>query len=87
MKKIYAKPLVFIDNFSICTNIAAGCEATTNLQYEGKCGYPMVGGRVEDAIVFTGAETGCTTTEVLDEEDAYNGICYHIPYGENLFNS
>lgn len=83
MKKTYEKPEVFFENFSLCTNIAAGCELKTNLQSSNMHGCGYVFGRGEP-MVFT-LDIGCETTA---GDGVYNGICYHIPTeANNLFNS
>ena len=80
MKKIYSKPEIIFEDFSLSTSIAAGCELDTPLpSYEENCGYPTRGG-----IVFVeGAQ--CTTHP---QDGMHNGFCYHVPVEtSNLFNS
>lgn len=87
MQKKYVKPEVIIESFSLCTNVAAGCEYTnvTHTEDVYGCGYKL--GRLDTEVVFT-LEMGCNRHELLDETDAYNGICYHVPsLDENLFTS
>ena len=81
MKKVYEKPEIVFENFSLSTNIAAGCEYTdpnhpdlffSGMGYaftsEANCGYPI-------------------PNEVGGDGD-FNGICYHVPSEiKNLFNS
>ena len=71
------------EDFSISTNIAAGCELDTPLPtYEESCGYPVRGG-----IVFMEG-TQCTVPTQDEGGDSYNGFCYHVPVeSSNLFNS
>ena len=80
MKKIYTKPMVIVEHFSLMTNIAAGCELDTPLpSSEAACGYPTRGG-----IVFVEG-TECTS---VPQDGMYNGFCYHNPGdNNNLFNS
>lgn len=81
MKKQYKKPLVLFDNFSLSTNIAAGCEYSTNFAMN-QCGYKFAPG----VIVFTEENTGCGKKVLADEN--YNGICYHNPSdANNLYSS
>lgn len=83
MKKVYKKPEAFIESFTLCTNVAAGCEVKTNLLTENTygCGYKY--GR-DGVVVFTDT-MGCDLTE---EDGSYNDICYHTPSdANNLFNS
>lgn len=85
MKKVYKKPEAFIESFTLCTNVAAGCEVKTDLLTENVlgCGYKY--GR-DEVVVFTDA-MGCVLTEV-EEDGSYNGVCYHTPSdANNLFNS
>lgn len=82
MKKEYSKPMAFVEDFSLQTSIAAGCELKTTLSTkDSSCGYPIRGG-----IVFVSG-TQCTT-EGYSTESLYNGFCYHVPNeNSNLFNS
>lgn len=77
MKKIYSKPEIAFESFSLSQNIAAGCEYTDpkhpDLYFTG-IGY-----------AFT---TGCDVKFSDGGGDGeYNGICYHVPTDNNLFNS
>lgn len=80
MKKVYEKPEIVFDCFTLSTNIAAGCKFKTNLQVVDAtgCGY---GDRT--GVIFTSA-INCEYQEV---DGDYNGICYHVPTGNSLFNS
>ena len=83
MKKVYSKPEIMFEDFTLCTNIAAGCEAKTNMpsNIEG-CGYTPEG--VTYAIFLEGMN-GCDRKYA---DGAYNGICYHVPLESNtVFNS
>ena len=90
MKKPYEKPVIFFENFSLSTNIAAGCDYKANLS-PNSCGYEVRGGRV----VFINETTGCTLKAPYDSSfqdyvygSANNSICYHVPIEtNNLFNS
>ena len=84
MKKAYEKPEIVFENFSLSTNIAAGCEVKTNLPGNKTCGLDFSG-----VIIFLDGMTGCTETVTNTGGDgSYNGICYHVPSGKNnLFNS
>lgn len=38
MKKEYKKPMIYVEDFTMCQNIAAGCKITEGAnQYGGKC--------------------------------------------------
>ena len=82
MKKVYEKPEIVFENFSLSTSIAAGCEKTTALQYGGTCGI-----RWGHSTIFTSDVDQCST-KVIDGDTAYNGLCYHVPNADyNVFNS
>ena len=86
MKKAYTKPQIFLDNFSLCTSIAAGCEIKGNdvtpTYNEYGCGY--IYGRSGD-MVFVTETMGCGFEEPDEDHD---GICYHTPSdANNIFNS
>ncbi len=71
MKKVYAKPQIMFEDFSLSTSIAAGCKVFTNLG-ENICG-------IEDPVfgmVFTDLITGCETT-------GQDKFCYDVPVSSN----
>ena len=81
MKKQYKKPLVLFDNFSLSTNIAAGCGVSTNFGVD-QCGYQFTVG----IVIFTQANNGCE--KKISPGENYNGICYHNPSDtNNLYSS
>ena len=86
MKKVYAKPEIMFESFSMSTNIAAGCEfKTSNPSYEQSCTYPTRGGNI-----FITKELGCGVQS--DPEGLYTSgndkMCYHVPDEDfNVFNS
>ena len=81
MKKQYKKPLVLFDNFSLSTNIAAGCGVSTNFGVDA-CGYQFAPG----IFIFTQQNNGCGDKRPANGE--YNGICYHNPSDtNNLYSS
>lgn len=90
MKKIYSKPDIFFEDFSLSTNIAAGCEEKPfNLTDE--CGVKW-----GKKIIFTESMLNCGTKIVegqekgtdSDDPDYYNKLCYHNPYESyNVFYS
>lgn len=82
MKKVYNKPEIMFENFSLSTNIASDCEVKTNLLSSGSCGYQP---DRFNYIVFTTNTGSCTYKE---DDGEYNGVCYHTPgEAKNLFNS
>ena len=79
MKKEYSKPMAFVEDFSLQTSIAAGCEFKTNNSVQGTCGYPTRNG-----VVFMSTITGCE----YHEPDDNDSLCYHVPTDlTNIFNS
>lgn len=88
MKKIYSKPDIAFESFSLCANIASGgCSKIVRTFADGHCGV-IFGGRT----VFLSGIIGCTGGEnhyaVEDGSAAANFLCYHVPTPTNaLFNS
>lgn len=85
MKKVYNKPEIMFEDFSLSSAITAGCEAKTNLPSLNQCGMDFSG-----LVVFMQGMTGCTDIAVdnVGGDGEFNGICYHVPSnGENLFTS
>ena len=79
MKKIYSKPEIMFDSFTLTTNIAAGCGNKINTHVNDACGIELPG----VGVVFLDGVAGCKETFV--ESDEY---CYHVPIDANrLFNS
>ena len=87
MGKIYTKPDIVFESFSLSTSIAAGCEVKTNTPYAGTCGFKF--GAV---TVFITGVTGCTYKLPFERDNWVdengNAFCYHNPSEDsNLFNS
>ena len=83
MKKTYTTPKIVFESFVLSTNIAGDCEVKTWTPNSGTCAYPVK----EDGItwnVFLDTVAACTTVQA---DGANNEFCYHVPYGDNLFNS
>ena len=73
------------ESFTLSTNIAGDCEEKTNLPTNGQCGMEFSG-----ITVFLEGMNGCDKEWQMKTDGGdgeFNGICYHVPYGENLFNS
>ena len=85
MKKAYSAPDIIFESFSLNENIAASssnCSRHVTTQTDGVCGL-LYGTK----IVFTMPVVGCQV-KIEDGSPVFDGLCYHIPYGENkLFNS
>lgn len=83
MKKKYEKPMIIIENFSLDTTIAGGCEAKTDTKGYGDCGLDMSG-----VSIFLDGMSGCSIkVDNVGGDGEYNGLCYHVPTEGNLFNS
>lgn len=81
MKKLYSKPDIHFESFSLSTSIASTCEVKTYHPSNGVCGL-----KFGSQFIFTEEIEGCTTKIV--EGEAYDGLCYHNPSeNNNLFNS
>ena len=85
MKKEYSTPDILFESFSLNENIAsANMNCTRNItnQYSGNCGL-----QYGNKIVFTVEAAGCRV-KIEDGSPIFDGLCYHIPTGDNkLFNS
>ena len=70
--------------FTLSTNIAGDCEIKTNLPSNTTCGMDFSG-----ITIFLDTMNGCSGQGITSEggDGEFNGICYHVPYGQNLFNS
>lgn len=79
MKKAYSKPDIFFEDFSLNTNIAAGCEKTPS-DHTDECGV-----RWGHIIIFTSSLTACENNPVVEGSTVGNmvkdndGLCYHNP--------
>lgn len=82
MKKEYIKPVIVFENFSLSTNIAAGCEGIVGNPSKDACAVTGTGG----IAIFNTELQGCNMEPF--EEDSWDGFCYHVPTEyKNLFNS
>lgn len=83
MKKIYSKPDIAFESFSLCMNIAAtSCAQIVKTHADGDCGVNF-GGR----WVFMTDVAGCKY-KVDDGSAMANYLCYHVPTdGMTVFNS
>lgn len=84
MKREYAKPIIVFEDFTLNTSIASGCEAKTNLQAMGNCGW-IPNAHWNQGAIFMDSSTGCAITP---SQAGYDTLCYHVPTESyNLFNS
>ena len=82
MKKKYEKPMILVENFSLSTTVAGGCEVKTDTQNSGNCGLDF-----GDGTIFLTDVAGCMVQVEVDDA-GNNGMCYHVPIEtNNLFNS
>lgn len=87
MKKTYSKPQIMFEDFTLCTNIAAGCTFVDDIvptAAEYGCGV-NIGSDRDKNVVFTNAN-GCNYAE---DDGNWNGICYYNPNnsGNYIFTS
>lgn len=83
MKKGYTKPEIMFESFSLCTNIAAGCDEKTSLQGMDACGW-IPDNKWTGGTIFISAPI-CETTPA---GTGYDSLCYNVPSEDyNLFNS
>ena len=84
MKKAYSKPDIYFEDFSLSTNIAAGCERIPNNNSDITCGVKWSKG----VFIFTEGVSGCNRKIVDGADGEYNGLCYHNPDANyNVFMS
>lgn len=72
MKKQYSAPDIFFEDFSLSTNIAAGCEEKP-FNNTDMCGVRGPKGQ----IIFTEEILDCKKKII---EGSNDGLCYHNPY-------
>lgn len=83
MKKVYSKPEIVFESFSLSQNIAAGCEFISDVKGGGLNFGSFV-------LFFNDASSPCTGDGRVTSEGGdgqYDKICYHVPQGQNLFDS
>ncbi len=79
--KAYSKPDIVFEDFSLSTNIAAGCECLSHAT-ENVCAVEIPAGS-GTLIVFTTDVAGCAYTPPDGSDVWGDGICYHIPSADN----
>ena len=79
MKKVYAKPVIIFESFSLSQSIAS-CEVKTNTPAKMQCSY----GEDDFGIpIFLSGINACKST--VQDGDT---VCYDVPVdNNNLFNS
>ena len=89
MKKLYNKPQVIIEEFTISQSVASGCTVSAQFN-KNNCGIP---GKYEDEILFSLGLAGSPCTyKPVGTDNNQNGIddlddkyCYHIPTDANRY--
>jgi len=84
MKKVYSKPEILFEDFTLSTNIATTCEHNP-LSSETTCAIDYSGWNL--FLVDMAACTDIQVGDPGDEDGQYGKICYHVPTGENVFMS
>lgn len=82
MKKVYSKPEVVFEDFSVTSTIATGCEEICN-SAEYQCAYKFDDGFNIYKLFTVGVVSECRT----GPEGIYDALCYHVPDGFNTFSS
>lgn len=83
MKKVYSKPEIMFEDFSLNNSITVGCEKIAQAA-EYQCAYKV---HTSDGTlnIFTSIAGVCDDVEA---DGGYNGICYHTPTeANNVFTS
>lgn len=82
MKKVYNKPDIVFDDFTLTNTIAASCEKYNSSPSLNQCGYVNEGGY---RVFYSGGMSGC---EDVWRFPYYNGITYDVfVFVNGLFNS
>ncbi len=86
MKKIYSKPEIIFEDFTLSENIAGNCEGIVGNPSKGSCAVNGTGG----IVMFDGSVSACdySPEDMNGTADMWDGYCYHVPTEySNLFNS
>ena len=88
MKKVYEKPQIMFESFSLSTNIAGDCEYKPSPPTLYKCGLDFADG----TIFLDSMADVCSPQYQMKSEGgdgAYGNLCYHVPNDgiNNMFNS
>lgn len=85
MRKVYVKPEIEFEDFSLSTNIAGGCNKIVGNPSKESCG---IIGSDNVTILFGSNYGGCNFDWESLYGDNYDGYCYHNPSDStDLFNS
>ena len=87
MKKVYIKPQICFESFSLSTNIAGGCDFPFTGAAQDICAIPDGNGLGMGVFNPSVAGSECIIPG-NDDSEMYNGFCYHVPSKNNqLFAS
>ena len=82
MKRVYEKPGIYVENFSLSQSIADGCGAAhestlgnPNHADKQNCGWDM-----GNLVIWTDA-TNTKCNFFLEEDTPFEGVCYNNPNG------
>lgn len=100
MRKTYEKPMIMFESFASSVNIASNCEVIVEGPAYGSCGYEWIPGNVlfldaegspcygdHGAVGIPLPEYGYEDGVAPEPFGPYDKLCYHIPSGDNMFNS
>lgn len=96
MKKVYTKPVLMMEDFTLSQSIAHNCGDNLDwnnatLKYRGSCGWDLMLNGVVDSgvqdtdgdVLFLDSQSVCTFKTL-----EFEGVCYNNPSGGfNIFNS
>lgn len=87
MKKVYTKPEIMFESFTLSQAIAGDCDNKYALQAQGDCGLDY-GGDIIFLLGITGCGDNGTGENAFETDDGTSGVCYYNPTDTNrLFNS
>lgn len=87
MKKLYKKPEIVFEDFTLSTSIAGDCDKIVGNPTKGACGVPGSDGVNLFSASVTGP-AGCMEDWESSFGDSYDGFCYYNPSDDKLlFNS
>lgn len=86
MKKIYSKPEIVFESFTLSTNIAGDCDKKVTTYAKDACG---ITGSDPELVWFSFSADGSNCNAPgTGSEMTNDGFCYHNPSeSNNLFNS
>ena len=84
MKKVYSKPEIMFEDFSLNNSITVGCEKFAQAA-EYQCAYTV---HTSDGTMNIFTSEAVDVCHDVQADGGYNGICYHVPTSaNNVFTS